>query len=374
MSEGILALALALGGEAAAKDGVERIAYEPGEGIVFNAEKSEATAKMSLWVQPVAGVAVDEDGGTGILELRRARVDFVVKPKKWLKVEFGLAGDRGNVRVRDALVEIELHKAFVLKAGRTKAPSGLERETSSRHNALVERSSIAEMVPGRTELVGIDGEAGPLFWRTAVARVDVDELPLDAPLAIDGAARVGLAWEKLGLSGRILLSPRPMSALGIRLDDPSDGTGLGDARPWAGTGIGAGADVAGRAGPARLVAEGAMLREGRQVGTVSGHSLHFAGYGLIGVGFGPELKREDYDDSFAATKGFEVVVRADAQASWPAPGSGPKATGYGASVAASWSPLRSLKVQVEGRGGVAQIGEDPMKSGVTALVWLAVGP
>ena len=348
--------------------------YKPGQGLLFSAEGSEAEGRLSLWVQPIVGVAADEDGAVGLLEVRRARLDVVVAPKDWLRVELGIAADREKFRLRDAEGQVRLDDAFVIRAGRGRVPSGLERETSARDLALLERTSITDLVPGRAALIGVDGEHEALFWRTAVARVNPDSLPDGAPLAIDGTARVGFGGDHVGVSARGLVSPRPMGALGAELEDPSDGTRLAAARAWEGLGTSAGADFGVAVGRTRALVEGAILREGRDVSTISGHTLHFAGYGLMGVAFGSEHDRRGYDDAFTMPKGFEAVARLEGNATWPAPGAGDRTTGVGAALAASYAPTKSMRVQLEGRGGLSWRGDAAAQTGATVVAWLAVGP
>lgn len=350
------------------------VTYEPGEGLIFDAADSGAEARVSLWAQPTVGVAADEDGVIGQLDVRRARLDVILFPKDWLRVEVGFSGDRGRVGLRDAEVQIRLDDAFVLRMGRGRPPTGLERETSSRWLATLERSAIADLVPGRADQIGVDGEAGPVFWRTAVSRVDGDELPQGAPLALDVAARVGVRGDHVGASARLLASPRPMGSLGARLRDPSDGTGLAAARPWTGLGAGGGADVAGWTGRTRAVAEGAVLREGVEDGTVSGHTLHAAGYAFVGVRLSDEEKRLEHDDSFAISRGTELIARIDGAATWPAPGAGDRATGLGVAVAASYAPVKSLRAQLEVQAGASWVGDAAATPGGAVRLWLAVGP
>lgn len=368
----IAAVWIALVGVTLAQE--EAVSYKPGDGIRFKAGNSGATGKLSLWAQPVVGLAVDEDGAIGRLEVRRARMNVVVMPKDWLRVELGISADRSEIGVLDAEVQLRLHDAFVVRAGRSKLPSGLERETGARNLALLERTAVADLVQRRAELVGIDGEHGAVFWRTAVARVDAAALPIGAPLAIDGAAGVGALTDHAGASVRVLVSPRPHGSLGAVLEDPSDGTKLADARPWEGLGVGGGADVGLAVGKARAVAEGAVTREGRDLATVSGHTLQLAGYALVGVGIGKDHERVGYRDSFATIKGFEALVRLDGCATWPAPGAAPRTTGLGAAIAGSYAPTKSMRVQLEGRSGLSWTDGQTPQTGVTVVAWLAVGP
>lgn len=355
----IWAVATALAGEGAS--------YEPGEGWVIEADKSKAELRIRVWAQPIVGVEVDEDGAAGTLDVRRARMDFTMIPKDWLRLDVGLGADRGQVRLRNAEARVKLDDAFVLRFGRGRMPAGLERETSSRQLAFVERSAVADLSLGRTERIGFDGAAGPFMWRFAIGRVDPDELPADAPMAVDVAARFGASGDHAGVSVRAVASPRPMGAIGVRLTDPSDHTGLAAERAWTGVGVGGGLDGGATAGRVRVTVEGAMLREGLDADA----SLHAAGYALLGVRLGEEGARTGYGDGFALTKGWEALARAEA-AITSTPGA--TSTGLGGSLALSYAPAKALRAQLELRGGASRVAGGAITPGGAAMFWLAVGP
>lgn len=317
------------------------VEHKAGEGLLLQAQDSPAEVLLGAWVQPAVGLTLP--GFEGGLDVRRARLSVSARPTETLRAELGLGLDRLEPRVVDAHGSWSPNKALRVRVGRMRPPSGLERETSARLVPFLERSGVQQLVPGRTEALELRLRHGPASLSLAAARGAAEDPWLETR-AVDLVGSATLRGEavQLGLRGGLLA--RPEGAQNI-LDEAPDGTALLSPRAWAGWGSAAGASVVGVLGPVRLAAEGAGVREGTTLGTADAHTLHGAGYVLVGVA--PGAARGGLGDSAAVEQGWEWTARVDGRIAAPAPGVGSAGWWAGARTGLAWTPTAGTRLSAE---------------------------
>lgn len=352
---------------ALAKDG-SGVYHKPGSGVVVRAEDSKAELTINTWVQPAFSLGFSPMDTT--LELRRGRLSLTGSPSESLSASLEIGVDRLDPRVVDAYAQWSPNKALRVRVGRMRPPSGLERETSARDLPTLERSGVAQLVPERSEAIELRLRQGPATLSVA-AIVPANTDPWVPPQALDLAATANLRGETwmLGLHGGAL--PRPLGAPST-VDDSLLGGDLLIDRPWTGWGTQFGADALVLLGPLRVLAEGAGLREGATVGTLDAHTLHGAGYVLLG--FAPSAERGKVGDAAPLKQGWEAVLRVDGRVAAPAPGVGSVGWWAGGVIGGSWAPQPSTRLSAElGSTWIQREGDSAPSTGFISRVSFTVG-
>lgn len=185
-----------------------------GDSFTIQTESGDSRLRVGGYVQGDGRLFVDDGArlGTNTLLLRRARPQLQGTLAK--RFDFSLMADfgGGSASVQDAYLDARFAPYFRVRAGKFKAPVGLERLQSGANLLFVERALPTLLLPNRDIGLQLHGEiaAGVLAWALALQNGTADGG------SVDGDSNDGKE-----ISGRLFAQPFK------RAKGPLRGLGLG---------------------------------------------------------------------------------------------------------------------------------------------------
>jgi hypothetical protein len=319
------------------------IKHEPGRYVQFRAD-DKSKYRLRIAIQPLfryTHVSTVKDDGIDMI-VRRARfgIDARLPHHTRLKFEiqiknmhFGLSNMYGSWKPNS---HTEIYAGFI------KAPGGLERDTYSFDEPFIERSFVAFFTYDHEVGVKVDGDipGSPIFYALSLTRnapaavdggdpedmptyppgVEVDDI-IRAPSKWNTNGRLGVASEKrfeasISWAARFRTESEEPD-FGDRLAEPYD-SGVTNPRPYTGVMLHGKGDAALSLSHFRVMAEGGVRRDGRQLQidptsgartTLDGHQLAALAY--LTFGFTPN---GHYGPAYANAPlldGWEIISRVE---------------------------------------------------------------